>query len=114
MAVKLFLLWPRIQGSYFLASPNLQVESVTRNGLTVEYYYYNDDPSKKKIVDRYINQAFKVIDFYSRECQYPYPEFRIVETYVQGVAVEYARLIQEWDRFKMVLFQKKTQHLFMK
>ncbi|MCP1185649.1 M1 family metallopeptidase [Paenibacillus sp. 1781tsa1] len=79
----------------FFASPNLQVERATRNGLTVEYYYYNDDPSKKKIVDRYINQAFKVIDFYSEKYgKYPYPEFRIVETYVQGVAVEYARLIQ--------------------
>ncbi|WP_339790330.1 M1 family metallopeptidase [Paenibacillus sp. FSL R7-0313] len=79
----------------FFASPNLQVERVTRNGLTVEYYYFNDDPSKKKIVDRYINQAFKVIDFYSEKYgKYPYPEFRIVETYVQGVAVEYARLIQ--------------------
>ncbi|WP_458462627.1 M1 family metallopeptidase, partial [Paenibacillus sp.] len=79
----------------FFASPNLQVESVTRKGLTVEYYYYNDDPSKKKIVDQYINQAFKVIDFYSEKYgKYPYPEFRIVETYVQGVAVEYARLIQ--------------------
>ncbi|WKL02951.1 hypothetical protein Q0F98_03920 [Paenibacillus amylolyticus] len=88
--------------------------NVTRNGLTVEYYYFNDDPSKKKIVDRYINQAFKVIDFYSDKYgKYPYPEFRIVETYVQGVAVEYAGLFR-WDRFKMVLFQKKTQHLFMK
>ncbi|WP_433745313.1 M1 family metallopeptidase [Paenibacillus amylolyticus] len=79
----------------FFASPNLQVERATRNGLTVEYYYFNDDPSKKEIVDRYINQAFKVIDFYSEKYgKYPYPEFRIVETYVQGVAVEYARLIQ--------------------
>ncbi|WP_340013752.1 M1 family metallopeptidase [Paenibacillus sp. FSL K6-1318] len=79
----------------FFASPNLQVERATRNGLTVEYYYFNDDPSKKKLVERYINQAFKVIDFYSDKYgKYPYPEFRIVETYVQGVAVEYARLIQ--------------------
>ncbi|WP_339256358.1 M1 family metallopeptidase [Paenibacillus sp. FSL R5-0713] len=79
----------------FFASPNLQVERATRNGLTVEYYYFNDDPSKKEIVDRYINQAFKVIDFYSEKYgKYPYPEFRIVETYVQGVAVEYTRLIQ--------------------
>ncbi|WFR65333.1 M1 family metallopeptidase [Paenibacillus amylolyticus] len=79
----------------FFASPNLQVQRATRNGLTVEYYYFNDDPSKKEIVDRYINQAFKVIDFYSEKYgKYPYPEFRIVETYVQGVAVEYSRLIQ--------------------
>jgi|GEM_PF-366852 len=79
----------------FFASPNLQVERATHNGLTVEYYYFNNDPSKKKMVDRYINQAFKVIDFYSEKYgKYPYPEFRIVETYVQGVAVEYARLIQ--------------------
>ncbi|WP_413407875.1 M1 family metallopeptidase [Paenibacillus amylolyticus] len=79
----------------FFASPKFQVESVTRNGLTVEYYYFDNQPGKKEIVEQYIDQAFKAIDFFSDKYgKYPYPEFRIVETYVQGVAVEYARLIQ--------------------
>ncbi|MBT2287106.1 M1 family metallopeptidase [Paenibacillus polymyxa] len=79
----------------FFASPKFQVESVTRNGLTVEYYYFDNQPGKKEIVEQYIDQAFQAIDFFSEKYgKYPYPEFRIVETYVQGVAVEYARLIQ--------------------
>ncbi|WP_440110908.1 M1 family metallopeptidase [Paenibacillus sp. QZ-Y1] len=79
----------------FIASPKFQVHSVTRNGLTVEYYYFDNQPEKKEIVDQYIDQAFKTINFFSDKYgKYPYPEFRIVETYVKGVAVEYARLIQ--------------------
>ncbi|WP_228469335.1 M1 family metallopeptidase [Paenibacillus sp. JNUCC31] len=79
----------------FFASPNFKVDSVTRNGLTVEYYYFDNQPGKKKIVDGYIDQAFKVINFYSDKYgKYPYPEFRIVESYVEGVAIEYSRVIQ--------------------
>ncbi|WP_339852437.1 M1 family metallopeptidase [Paenibacillus sp. FSL W7-1088] len=79
----------------FFASPNFKVDSVTRNGLTVEYYYFDNQPGKKKIVDGYIDQAFKAIDFFSDKYgKYPYPEFRIVESYVEGVAIEYSRLIQ--------------------
>ncbi|MGX1830150.1 M1 family metallopeptidase [Paenibacillus taichungensis] len=79
----------------FFASPNFKVESVTRNGLTVEYYYFDNQPGKKKIVDGYVDQAFKAIDFFSDKYgKYPYPEFRIVESYVEGVAIEYSRLIQ--------------------
>ncbi|UPK46933.1 M1 family metallopeptidase [Paenibacillus pabuli] len=79
----------------FFASPNFKVDSVTRNGLTVEYYYFDNQPGKKKVVDGYIDQAFKAIDFFSGKYgKYPYPEFRIVESYVEGVAIEYSRLIQ--------------------
>lgn len=79
----------------FFASPNFKVDSVTRNGLTVEYYYFDNQPGKKKIVDGYIDQAFKAIDFFSDKYgKYPYPEFRIVESYVEGVAIEYSRAIQ--------------------
>lgn len=79
----------------FFASPNFKVDSVTRNGLTVEYYYFDNQPGKKKIIDGYIDQAFKAIDFFSDKYgKYPYPEFRIVESYVEGVAIEYSRLIQ--------------------
>ncbi|WP_413378812.1 M1 family metallopeptidase [Paenibacillus taichungensis] len=79
----------------FFASPNFKVESATRNGLTVEYYYFDNQPGKKKIIDGYIDQAFKAIDFFSGKYgKYPYPEFRIVESYVEGVAIEYSRLIQ--------------------
>ncbi|MEC0125258.1 M1 family metallopeptidase [Paenibacillus pabuli] len=79
----------------FFASPNFKVDSVTRNGLTVEYYYLDNQPGKKKIVDGYIDQAFKAIDFFSDKYgKYPYPEFRVVESYVEGVAIEYSRVIQ--------------------
>ncbi|MBB6024164.1 hypothetical protein HNR77_005268 [Paenibacillus sp. JGP012] len=79
----------------FFADPNLKVERETRNGLTVEYFYSGDDPAKKAAVDKYIDYAFKVIAFYSEKYgKYPYPEFRVIETYVDGFGVEYSRLIQ--------------------
>ncbi|PZT53608.1 M1 family peptidase [Paenibacillus silvae] len=83
----------------FFAGPNLKVERETRNGLTVEYYYSGDDPAKKAAVDKYIDYAFKVIAFYSEKYgEYPYPEFRVIETYVDGFGVEYSRLIQMPER----------------
>lgn len=79
----------------FFASPNYKVESVTRDGLTIEYYYFDNMPDKKKLVDEYIDTAFKAIQFFSEKYgKYPYPEFRIAESYVEGVAVEFARVIQ--------------------
>lgn len=79
----------------FFASPNFKVNSVTRDGLTVEYYYFDNQPGKKQIVDQYIEQAFKAIEFFGDKYgAYPYPEFRIVESYVEGMALEFARLIQ--------------------
>ncbi|MUG45898.1 M1 family metallopeptidase [Paenibacillus woosongensis] len=79
----------------FFASPNYKVERVTRDGLTVEYYYFDNMPDKKKLVDEYIDTAFKAIQFFSEKYgEYPYPEFRIAESYVEGVAVEFARVIQ--------------------
>lgn len=79
----------------FFASPNFKVASETRNGLTVQYYYFDNMQGKKEIIDQYIDQAFKAINFFSDKYgKYPYPEFRIVESYVQGVAVEFARVIQ--------------------
>lgn len=79
----------------FFASPNYKVESVTRDGLTVEYYYFDNMPEKKKLVDGYIDTAFKAISFFNEKYgKYPYPEFRIAESYVEGVAVEFARVIQ--------------------
>ena len=79
----------------FFASPNLKLESVTRDGLTVEFYYFDDRSGKKEQIDRYIDQAFKAIEFFSEKYgKYPYPEFRIVESYVKGVAVEFSRVIQ--------------------
>lgn len=79
----------------FFASPNLKLESVTRDGLTVEFYYFDDRSGKKEQIDQYIDQAFKAIEFFSEKYgKYPYPEFRIVESYVKGVAVEFSRVIQ--------------------
>ncbi|WP_136604043.1 M1 family metallopeptidase [Paenibacillus dokdonensis] len=79
----------------FFASPNYKVDSVTRNGLTVEYYYFDSMPNKKKIVDEYVDQAFKAIEFFNDKYgKYPYPEFRLAESYVEGLAVEFARVIQ--------------------
>ncbi|MGF6352750.1 hypothetical protein ABIE27_000646 [Paenibacillus sp. 4624] len=83
----------------FFAGPNLKVERETRNGLTVEYFYSGDDPVKKAAVNKYIDYAFKVIAFYSEKYgEYPYPEFRVIETYVDGFGVEYSRLIQMPER----------------
>ncbi|MBU5354319.1 M1 family metallopeptidase [Paenibacillus barcinonensis] len=83
----------------FFAGSNLKVERETRNGLTVEYFYSGDDPAKKAAVDKYIDYAFKVIAFYSEKYgEYPYPEFRVIETYVDGFGVEYSRLIQMPER----------------
>ncbi|MCM3039762.1 M1 family metallopeptidase [Paenibacillus motobuensis] len=79
----------------FFASPNYKVESVTRDGLTVEYYYFDNVPDKKKVIHQYIDQAFKAIQFFNDKYgKYPYPEFRIAESYVEGVAVEFSRVIQ--------------------
>ncbi|ANY76194.1 peptidase M1 [Paenibacillus ihbetae] len=79
----------------FFASPNYKVERVTRDGLTVEYYYFDNMPDKNKLVNEYIDTAFKAISFFSEKFgNYPYPEFRIAESYVEGVAVEFARVIQ--------------------
>ena len=77
------------------ASPNYAVASVTRNGLTIEYYYLDNEPGKQEIAEQYIDQAFKAMEFFGTKYgKYPYPEFRIVESYVENVAVEYSRLIQ--------------------
>ena len=79
----------------FFASPSYKVESVTRDGLTIEYYYFDNAPGKKKVIDQYIDKAFKAIQFFNEKYgKYPYPEFRIAESYVEGVAVEFSRLIQ--------------------
>ncbi|GGH21594.1 M1 family metallopeptidase [Paenibacillus segetis] len=79
----------------FFASPDFKVESVTRDDLTVHYYYFDNQKDKKKIVDQYIDQAFKVINFFEEKYgEYPYPEFTIIESYVEGLAVEFSRVIQ--------------------
>ncbi|MFG1732875.1 M1 family metallopeptidase [Paenibacillus sp. 843] len=79
----------------FFASPNFKVNSATRDGLTIEYFYFDNEPGKKQVMDRYIDQAFKAIEFFGDKYgAYPYPEFRIVESYVEGVAIEYSRVIQ--------------------
>lgn len=79
----------------FFTSPELKVERITRDGLTVEYFYLDNAVGKKELVQKYIKQAFKVMDFFNEKYgQYPYPDFRIVESYVQGIAIEYSRLIQ--------------------
>ncbi|MEK5437523.1 MULTISPECIES: M1 family metallopeptidase [Paenibacillus] len=79
----------------FFTSPDFKVESVTRDGLTIQYYYFDNQKDKKQIIDQYIDQAFKVINFFSEKYgKYPYPEFRIVESYVEGIAVEFSRMIQ--------------------
>lgn len=79
----------------FFASPNFKVDSVTRDGLMIEYFYFDNEPGKKQVIDRYIDQAFKAIEFFGDKYgAYPYPEFRIVESYVEGVAIEYSRVIQ--------------------
>lgn len=93
----------------FFAGSNLKVERETRDGLTVEYFYSGDDPAKKAAVDKYIDYAFKVIAFYSEKYgKYPYPEFRVIETYVDGFGVEYSRLIQMPQRPAELLPESDT------
>lgn len=81
----------------FFASEKFHKASKTKNGLTIEYMYYNDknDPAKTAVINKYIDQAFKAIEFFNDKFgQYEYPEFRIVESHVEGVAVEFSRVIQ--------------------
>lgn len=93
----------------FFAGPNLKSARETRDGLTVEYFYSGDDPAKKAAVDKYVDYAFKVIAFYSEKYgKYPYPDFRIIETYVDGFGVEYSRLIQMPQRPAEVLPEDDT------
>ncbi|WP_342551978.1 M1 family metallopeptidase [Paenibacillus sp. FSL R7-0652] len=93
----------------FFAGPNLKSARETRDGLTVEYFYSGDDPVKKAAVDKYVDYAFKVIAFYSEKYgKYPYPDFRIIETYVDGFGVEYSRLIQMPQRPAEVLPEDDT------
>ncbi|MGG4394549.1 M1 family metallopeptidase [Paenibacillus thiaminolyticus] len=81
----------------FFASEKFQKASKTKNGLTIEYLYYNDrnDPAKTAVINKYIDRAFEALEFFGEKFgKYDYPEFRIVESHVQGVAVEFSRLIQ--------------------
>lgn len=96
----------------FFAGPNLKVERETRNGLTVEYFYSGDDPAKKAAVNKYIDYAFKVIAFYSEKYgKYPYPEFRVIETYVDGFGLEYSRLIQMPEREPDILPENDSTYV---
>lgn len=81
----------------FFSSEKFHKASKTKNGLTIEYVYYNDnnDPAKTAVINKYIDEAFKAIEFFGDKFgKYEYPDFRIVESHVEGVAVEFARLIQ--------------------
>ncbi|MFD0710949.1 M1 family metallopeptidase [Paenibacillus sp. GCM10027626] len=79
----------------FFASPNYKVSRATRDGLTIEYYYFDNEPGKEKAAEQYIDQAFRSITFFNEKFgPYPYPEFRIAESYAEGIAVEFSRVIQ--------------------
>lgn len=81
----------------FFASENFKKASKTKNGRTVEYFYLNEknDPKKDQVVQQYLDHVLHVLDFFSEKFgPYGYPEFRVVESYVQGVAVEFSRLVQ--------------------
>ncbi|WP_186786237.1 M1 family metallopeptidase [Paenibacillus agilis] len=79
----------------FFASPNYKVKSKNVNGVNIEMYYFGDSKEKDAVAERYINQAAKAIDFFGKKFgAYPYQDFRIQETYVEGVAIEYTRVIQ--------------------
>ncbi|MDK8181082.1 M1 family metallopeptidase [Paenibacillus sp. UMB4589-SE434] len=81
----------------FFSSEKYHKASKTKNGLTVEYVYYNDknDPAKTAVINQYMDRAFAAIEFFSSKFgKYDYPDFRIVESHVEGVAVEFSRMIQ--------------------
>lgn len=79
----------------FFASPNYKVKSKRVNGVNIEMYYFGNSKEKDAVAERYIDQAAKAIDFFGKKFgAYPYQDFRIQETYVEGVAIEYTRVIQ--------------------
>ena len=81
----------------FFSSEKYHKASKTKNGLTVEYVYYNDknDPAKTAVINQYMDRALEAIDFFSSKFgKYDYPDFRIVESHVEGVAVQFSRMIQ--------------------
>ncbi|WP_051217427.1 M1 family metallopeptidase [Paenibacillus assamensis] len=79
----------------FFASPDYKVKSKNVNGIHIEMYYFGDSKEKEKVAERYVEQAAKAIEFFGKNFgAYPYKDFRIMETYVEGVAIEYTRVIQ--------------------
>lgn len=81
----------------FFASEKFKKASKTTNGITVEYFYLNEnnDPKKDQVIEQYLDHVAEVLSFFSDKFgPYEYPEFRVVESYVQGVAVEFSRLVQ--------------------
>jgi len=64
---------------------------------SVEYVYYNDnhDLAKTKLINQYIDQIVKVMEFLSKKVEpYRCQEFRIVEIPVTRAGFEFSRLIQ--------------------
>lgn len=81
----------------FFANEKFHTERKTKHGLTIEYAYINDPhhPAKLALIRQYIDLAFEVIEFLNDKVgPYPYPEFRIVESPIDGLAIEFSRLIQ--------------------
>lgn len=79
----------------FFASKDYKKASKTKDGITVNIYYLSDDEKKEKLMDGYIDEAFNAIKFFGKKFgKYPYEEFDIFESHVEGVAIEYTGAIQ--------------------
>lgn len=79
----------------FFASKDYKKASKTKDGITVNIHYLSEDEKKDKLMNEYIDEAFSAIEFFGKKFgKYPYKEFDIFESYVEGVAIEYTGAIQ--------------------
>lgn len=79
----------------FFSGPKLKPLSKTKDGLTINFYYIPGSKTKIDAISKSIDLAFDAIQFFNKKVgNYPYSEFDIVETDVQGVAIEYTGVIQ--------------------
>lgn len=80
-----------------IMSPNFKVMSKEIDGIKVNSYYIKDKDSKgeEKCAKKILDMAADAVKFFSDEFgKYPYKELDIVETYLEGGAMEYPQIIQ--------------------
>lgn len=82
----------------FFASPKFKKLSKEKDGLTVNLVYFDEGEKKDTLASKYVDMAFKALDFFSEKFgKYPYKDFDISETYIQGLAIEYTGAIQMYQ-----------------
>lgn len=97
----------------FFASKDYKKASKTKDGVTVNIHYLSENEKKDKLMDEYIDEAFNAIEFFGKKFgKYPYKEFDIFESYVEGVAIEYTGAIQ-LGRFNVDSSDPKNNSVFI-